>query len=257
MPRMTTAISVGSTLNPSWGSRRIVNGTAMPMSASDGIARPRFATLIAMRSPRRVCPTHRPIGMAMSHGDQRAPASDSAMCSPIRTGIPFGPDQFAGSVSQATVSVMMVTRLLLRDGARTRSCDLRGVRPGVMRRWTRDQREVDGDGQEHRRHGAEQHLGREVVPPALEDEEAEAAEAVADGRRDRHEPDRGHARDPEPGDRSAAPPAAARRATAAARRVAHAVGRLERCRAGRASKPGDDVADEDQDRVQDERDLER
>ncbi len=75
--------------------------------------------------------------------------------------------------------------------------DVGGARPRRRPPLHGDQRQVDDDRQQHRRHRAEQHLGREEVPPALEDEEAEAAEPVADRAGDRHEADRRHARDPE------------------------------------------------------------
>ena len=145
------------------------------------------------------------------------PASDSAMCSSRRTGIPFGPDQLAGSVSQATVSRDRSSCRGLAPAGPERAREPVG-RPAPRRRppLHRDERQVDGDREQHRRHRAEQHLGREAVALALEDEEAEAAEPVADRPGDRHEADRRHAGDPEPGDRSAASRAAARRAAAAA-----------------------------------------
>ena len=57
MPSAIIASSVGRTLNPNWGSMRTVIGTAMPISASDGIARAMLAALTAIRPPRRVWPT--------------------------------------------------------------------------------------------------------------------------------------------------------------------------------------------------------
>ena len=76
MPSAIIAISVGRTLNPNCGSMRTVIGTAIPISASDGIARARFATLTASRAPTgRVCPTHRPIGRAIARRDRAGAAS--------------------------------------------------------------------------------------------------------------------------------------------------------------------------------------
>ncbi len=57
MPSAIIAIRVGSTLNPNCGSMSTVIGTAMPIRASDGIARAMFAAFTAIRPPRRVWPT--------------------------------------------------------------------------------------------------------------------------------------------------------------------------------------------------------
>ncbi len=64
----------------------------IPIAASDGIARPKFAAFTARVAPRPVWPIHRPIGSAI------APAMTSEIpemptCSRSRVGIPPGPDQ--------------------------------------------------------------------------------------------------------------------------------------------------------------------
>ena len=45
---------------------------------------------------------YRPTGNAISSA-MTIDTTEIAMCSAMRTGMPFGPDQFAGSVSQAIV----------------------------------------------------------------------------------------------------------------------------------------------------------
>jgi hypothetical protein len=64
----------------------------MPIAARVGIARPTFAAPIASRMPRRVWPTHSPIGNAITSAIAMD-ASEIATCSARRIGMPVGPVQ--------------------------------------------------------------------------------------------------------------------------------------------------------------------
>ena len=74
----------------------------------------------------------------------------------------------------------------------------RGVAHGVMRRCSA-RAGVGDEGEQDRGDGPEVELGREAAPVALEDEEAQAAEAVAQDRGHGHEADRRHGREAQAG----------------------------------------------------------
>ena len=182
------------------------------MTASDGSARPMLATLTASRAPRPVWPIQSPTGSAIARAMQRARSPRSRRVRPCRIGMPFGPGQLAGSGSQAIepVPLPLDHELLRRSAPAPTPPEVHGV----SRRWSRTNRTSTTIASDDRGHRADADLGREVGGVALEDEEAEAAERVAEGRRDRHEADR---RDASPGaarPRPAARPAAAPRAEA-------------------------------------------
>src|SRR5262245_36362325 len=117
-----------------------------------------------------------------------------------------------------------------------------------------DEDEVDDDREDDRGEPAEEDLGREAMAAALEDEEAEAAEAVAEDAGDRHEPDRRDRREADARDDERERERDLDLPEPRARGIARAVGRLEHV-ARHAVEAGRDVADEDQQGVQDERDL--
>ena len=240
MPRMTIAISVGQHLEPELGVDADVIGTAIPISASDGMARPRFAALIAKPAAAPRVPDPQADRQRDGAGDQQRGERQRDVLAQSGPGSRSGPDQLArDSVSQAMVSLMIVMPAVLRRdplasaglGARRRRP--RAPRHGVSAAPDPERRQVDGDRQEHRRHGAEQHLRGEEVAVALEDEEAEAAEPVADRAGDRRRARSstrwrpgGRRRSAAVAERQLDPPQPLRGA------VAHAVGRLERRRAG-------------------------
>src|SRR3954454_10141079 len=99
------ATIVGETLKPSSGSIRAVIGSTMAMTARDGSARQRLAELTAKVVCLPVWPMYRPIGIAIAIA-MISDTAEMAMCSVSRTGMPFGPVQWAGSVSHATVWLM-------------------------------------------------------------------------------------------------------------------------------------------------------
>src|SRR5205085_2625323 len=82
--------------------RAAVIGRTMAMTASEGNARHRLAELTARAAPRRVWPMYSPTGSAMASAISSEPA-EMPTCSASRTGMPFGPLQWAGSVNQVTV----------------------------------------------------------------------------------------------------------------------------------------------------------
>ncbi len=74
------------------------------MTAYVGTARPTLPTLLTTPPPRPVCPTQAASGRARAHASSIAHA-EMTRCSVSRLGMPFWPDQFAGSVSQAQTAL--------------------------------------------------------------------------------------------------------------------------------------------------------
>src|SRR5690348_5680814 len=154
-----------------------VIGNTSPITASVGKARPRLARLTATPAPRRVCPMARPVVSPIATAMSRAPA-EMTRCSATRVGTPAGPCQWLGSVNQAITPAIRSTR-----AARCASTPWR--QPPLDPHEDR----VHGHGQEDRCQAAEEDLGGEAVAEAFKDEEAQAAEPVAQEGGDRHEPD--------------------------------------------------------------------
>ena len=104
------------------------------MTASDGNARPRFGEVDRERARRgRVCPIHRPIGMATAIAIT-SEAPDRARCSSSRVGMPAGPAQLPASASQAMVASIgfmrrSPPRARLDPGGRVAVSGVSGGRP--------------------------------------------------------------------------------------------------------------------------------
>ena len=88
------------------GVDRAVMGSTMAMTASDGSARHRLAELTATAVCLPVWPMYSPMGSAMARA-MMTETAEMMTCSVMRTGMPLGPTQCSGSVSQATVSLTM------------------------------------------------------------------------------------------------------------------------------------------------------
>ena len=251
MPRMTTAMSVGSTLNPSCGSSRIVNGTAIPISASDGMARPRLAALIAIRSPRRVCPTHRPIGIAMRQAISEAGQRQRDVLAQCAPGSRSARTSSPGFVSQAMVSVMTV----MPASPRARSGWISAARvQGVARRWTATSdrstataSSIDGTAPNSISVGKKCRQPSKMKKPRPPNRSpivaVIATSPIVDTQATRS-----------PAMISGVASGSSTRHSRCRRHVAHAVGGLEHV-ARDGVEARDRVPDEDQQRVQDERDL--
>ena len=196
---------------------------------------------------RRVWPVQRPIGRAIAMAIT-SDAPDNAMCSKK----PHGDAPRPGPVRRIRQPRGGLGDELHQAVARRAASTLRRE-PGREATLEPDQEQVGADGEDDRRHGSHQDLGRERVAVALEDEEPETPEPVAQDARDGDQADRRHGGeadaddDQRDGQRQLDPP------EAPVARKAHPVGRLEDV-AWHGVEARDDVAHEDQQRVEDERD---
>src|SRR3954469_2091507 len=113
----------------------------------------------------------------------RIAAPDRARCSKTRWGMLPEPDRWAGSRNQFTMSI----------------AGSAGSRPGSGPRRDQalhaDQHEIGRKRHDDRQDGADEDLGQEEAIQAFGDEEPESAEALAEDRGDRRQPDRRHDRE--------------------------------------------------------------
>src|SRR5450759_1681403 len=181
--RTIIATSVGYSVKPRFASRTVVNGTSSPITAKDGKARQALAEVTTSHENRPEWPIHKPRGRATRAASRRETPL-SARCSRSREGIPLAPCQWAGSDSQAAVAP-------IRSIASGPS-SAHGPSGGPRRQQPLEQHEAQiGDDREaDRQQAANENLRREVAVIAVQDVVAQAAEAVAQDRRDCHQADR-------------------------------------------------------------------
>ena len=207
-----------------------------------GSARPTFARLIATNEPRCRCPSTTPSGTAITTETAR-PAADSSRCSQVFSRISARSSTMNSSAADEDV-----------DGGGQDHAVLRAYAQGVSNRCATDEQCVGEDRQSDGERSRCDDLGLEVQAQGAEDRAAESLRDDERGdRRERDRRDDGHA-DPrdDRGQRERQLDAPQR----LRRRQAHPACSFEHLGRGRA-EADEDVAEEDQQRVADERHLDR